>query len=93
VAFYAGRITTCGAVEELAEPADVAAFIAENPRAHLVVDARFEKQVTAALPADYGVLRTATSFPSSRHVLLLGPRDGEPPARLAAEPALTPSYH
>ncbi len=88
VAFYAGRITTCGAVEELAEPGDVAAFIAENPRAHLVVDARFEKQVTAALPPDYGVLRTATSFPSARHMLLLGPRDDEPPARLAAEPTL-----
>jgi 4-amino-4-deoxy-L-arabinose transferase-like glycosyltransferase len=89
--FYAGRITTCGAVEELAGPAAAAAFVAENPRAHLVVDARFEKQVTAALPPEYAVLRAATSFPSARQMLLLGPSDDEQPVRLAAEPSLTPS--
>jgi 4-amino-4-deoxy-L-arabinose transferase-like glycosyltransferase len=91
VAFYAGRITTCGAVEELPEPAAAAAFVAENPRAHLVVDARFEKQVTASLPPEYGVLRTATIFPSARQMLLLGPREAEPPARLATDPAEMPA--
>jgi len=90
--FYAGRITTCGAVEELAGPAAAAAFVAKNPRAHLVVDARFEEQVTAALPPQYAVLRAATSFPSARQMLLLGPRDDEPPVQLAAEPSLAPSH-
>jgi len=89
--FYAGRVTTCGAVEELAAPAAAAAFVADNPRAHLVVDARFEDEVTAALPPEYGVLRTATSFPSARQMLLVGPKDDEPPARLAAEPSRTTS--
>jgi 4-amino-4-deoxy-L-arabinose transferase-like glycosyltransferase len=87
--FYAGRLTPCGSVEELAEPAAAATFISEHPGAHLVVDARYEEQVSAALPRDYGVLRAATSFPTSQQVLLIGPRPhgAEPPARLAAEEA------
>ena len=87
--FYAGRLTPCGSVEELAEPAAAATFISEHPGAHLVVDARYEEQVSAALPRDYGVLRAATSFPTSQQVLLIGPRrhGAEPPARLAAEEA------
>ena len=59
------------------------AFIDANPRAHLVVDARFEAEVSAALPADYRVLHTTTTLPESRRLLLIGP--GDRPDRLATE--------
>lgn len=85
-AFYGGLVTTCGAVEELADPAAAAAFVAEHPGGHLVVDARFEDPVRATLPPDYGVLKEVSSFPSAKHVLLLGPTSSAPSPRLAAEP-------
>jgi hypothetical protein len=92
-AFYAGCVTASGAVEELTDAAAAAAFVAEHPGAHLVVDARFEAPVTAGLPANYGVLRTASSFPTAKRVLLLGPKPLQPPARLAAEPGTASSPH
>jgi len=92
-AFYAGCVTASGAVEELTDAAAAAAFVAEHPGAHLVVDARFEAPVTAGLPATYGVLRTASSFPTAKRVLLLGPKPPQPPARLAAEPGTASSPH
>jgi 4-amino-4-deoxy-L-arabinose transferase-like glycosyltransferase len=91
--FYAGLVAPCGAVAELAAPAAAAEFVAEHPQAHLVVDARFEAEVQAALPPEYGVLRTASSFPSARRMLLVGPKDAARPARLATEPAPAPSRH
>ena len=66
------------------------AFVAEHPGAPLVVDARFAESVAAVLPADYRVLRTATTLPESRQLILFGPAElafapAEPgePARLA----------
>ena len=91
--FYAGLVAPCGAVAELAAPAAAAAFVAEHPDAHLVVDARFEADVQAALPPEYGVLRAASSFPSARRMLLVGPKDTVRPARLATEPAPPSSRH
>jgi 4-amino-4-deoxy-L-arabinose transferase-like glycosyltransferase len=76
--FYAGRIAPAGHVPGLDTPADAAAFVATHPGAHLVIDARFEDRVTDDLPAGYGVLRSATSFPTLRQVLLIGPRPATP---------------
>jgi 4-amino-4-deoxy-L-arabinose transferase-like glycosyltransferase len=84
--FYAGRVAPAGTVPQLGTPADAAAFVADNPGGHLVVNARFERQVVSKLPPDYGVLRAATSFPTLQKVLLIGPRtkaDATP--RFAAE--------
>ena len=93
-AFYAGRVTAGGAVTELAAPAAAAAFVAEHPGAHLVVDARFEESLARALPSDYVVLGAASSFPSAKRVLLLGPpRGSPPPARVAVDPLAAPSRH
>lgn len=86
--FYAGRLAPAGTVPQLAKPSEAAAFVADNPGGHLVVNARFEKQVVSKLPPHYGVLRAATSFPSLQEVVLIGPRqaaDASP--RLAAEPS------
>jgi len=89
-AFYAGLVAGGGAVAALEEPAEVTAFVAEHPGAPLVVDARFAESVAAVLPADYRVLRTATTLPESRQLILFGPAElafapAEPgePARLA----------
>jgi 4-amino-4-deoxy-L-arabinose transferase-like glycosyltransferase len=84
--FYAGRIAPTGTVPQLAKPSEAATFVADNPGGHLVVNARFEKQVVSKLPPHYGVLRAATSFPSLQEVLLIGPRtSADAPSRLAAE--------
>lgn len=72
--FYAGRITPGGDVPSLDDPVDAAAFVARHPGAHFLIDARYEDRTTAGLPANYGVLRAATSFPTQRQVLLIGPR-------------------
>ncbi|MFM7207318.1 MAG: ArnT family glycosyltransferase [Planctomycetaceae bacterium] len=90
-AFYASRATGCGAVHDLAEPAAAAAFVASHPGAHLVVDAHYEEPVTAALPPHYRVVRAATSFPTGRRVLLLGPGPTDSPRRFAADPGAIPS--
>ena len=84
-AFYGGRLATDGRIADLREPAEVVAFVDAHPHAHLVVDARFEAQVTAALPAHYRVLHATTTLPESRRLLLVGP--GDRPDRLAAEAA------
>ena len=81
-AFYGGRLAADGRIADLREPAAVAAFIDTNPGAHLVVDARFEAEVSAALPAHYRVLHATTALPESRRLLLVGPGD-----RLATESA------
>ncbi len=85
--FYAGRIATQGTVQELSDPTAAATFVAENPGAHLVINARFEEQVSSVLPDHYGVLRTAASFPTAREVLLIGPKPAE---RLATMPQEQP---
>lgn len=85
--FYAGRIAPAGQVPRLDDPADAATFIAGNPGAHLVIDARHEQRITASLPAGYGVLRSATSFPTRQQVLLIGPRPATPDTSLAASEA------
>ncbi len=72
--FYAGRIAPGGDVPGLAAPAEAAAFVGAHPGGHLVVDARYEDRVMPVLPAGYGVLRSATSFPTRQQVLLIGPR-------------------
>jgi hypothetical protein len=84
-AFYAGRLAADGRISDLSEPAEVAAFIDANPGGHLVVDARFEAEVTAALPPHYRVLHATTTLPESRRLLLVGP--GDHPDRLASEAA------
>jgi hypothetical protein len=84
-AFYGGRLATDGRIADLREPAEVVAFVDAHPHAHLVVDARFEAEVTAALPAHYRVLHATTTLPESRRLLLVGP--GDRPDRLAAEAA------
>ena len=81
--FYAGRVAEDGCVPPLQRPADAAGFVAEHPGAHLVIDARFEAEVTAGLPPHYGVLRTAAAFPTTREFLLIGPK---PTERLSATP-------
>lgn len=85
--FYAGRVSPTGTVTQLGKPSELVAFLADNPGGHLVVNARFEKQVVAKLPQNYGVLRTATSFPTLQEVLLIGPRQipADTSPRLAAE--------
>ena len=84
-AFYGGLRATDGRIAELCAPAEVVAFIAAHPRAHLVVDARFEEEVAPALPPHYRVLHATTTLPESRRLLLVGP--GDRPDRLAAEAA------
>jgi 4-amino-4-deoxy-L-arabinose transferase-like glycosyltransferase len=84
-AFYAGRLAADGRIADLREPAQVVAFIDAHPRGHLVVDARFEAEVTAALPPHYRVLHATTTLPESRRLLLVGP--GDSPDRLATEAA------
>lgn len=86
--FYAGRIAPAGRVPNLSGPAEAAAFVAENPGGHVVVNARFEEKFARALPADYGVLRSSSSFPTLQEVVLFGPTtapriaaDGPPPHR------------
>lgn len=90
--FYAGLVAAGGTVAELDEPADVVAFVADHPGAPLVVDARFESQVAAELPAHYQVLRTVTVLPESRDLVLFGPTThaGEPAHRLATVSDLEP---
>lgn len=84
IAFYGGRLAADGRVTELRMPADVTRFLAANPAAPLVVDARFESLVTPVLPADYRLLGTTTTLPTSRRLLLLGPASGPLVAPLAA---------
>jgi 4-amino-4-deoxy-L-arabinose transferase-like glycosyltransferase len=83
--FYAGRVTSADTVPQLQHPTEAAAFVAAHPGGHIVVHAQFEDQVTAVLPDTYGVLRSANSFPSFHEVLLIGPKSGAGPARLASE--------
>jgi 4-amino-4-deoxy-L-arabinose transferase-like glycosyltransferase len=85
-AFYGGRLAADGRIADLREPAEVAAFVAAHPGAHLIVDARFEEQVGQALPQHYRVLHTTTTLPESRRLLLMGPAAGAS-GRLAAETA------
>jgi 4-amino-4-deoxy-L-arabinose transferase-like glycosyltransferase len=80
--FYAGRIAPAGAVPNLSGPADAAAFVAENPGGHVVINARFEEAFAMALPCDYGVLRKSTSFPTLQEVVVFGPTD---PPRIAVD--------
>jgi 4-amino-4-deoxy-L-arabinose transferase-like glycosyltransferase len=77
-AFYGGRLAPDGVVRDLADPADAARFVASNPGAHFVIDARYERQFSSALPASYRVVQTAVSFPTNRTLLLLGPRPESP---------------
>ncbi len=72
-AFYGGLLTPDATVPELRLPAEVAAFVDEHPDAHLILDAQFEAEVTAALPRRYHVLHATTALPESRHLLLVGP--------------------
>jgi 4-amino-4-deoxy-L-arabinose transferase-like glycosyltransferase len=83
--FYASLIAAEGRVAELENPAEVVAFVAAHPGAPLVVDARFEDQVAAELPARYQVLRAVTVLPESRELVLFGPTD--PVTSHATEPA------
>ncbi|MFM7243451.1 MAG: ArnT family glycosyltransferase [Planctomycetaceae bacterium] len=87
--FYAGRIAPAGFVPDLAGPAEAAAFVAENPGGHVVVNARFEETFARALPPHYGVVRSSTSFPTLQEVVLFGPAPG--PRVAADEPP--PSRH
>jgi hypothetical protein len=80
--FYAGRIAPAGSVPNLAGPAEAAAFVADNPGGHVVVNARFEETFARALPPHYAVLRSSTSFPTLQEVVLFGPT---PAPRLAAD--------
>jgi len=86
--FYGGRVAPGRTVLGLTAPADAAAFVAEHPGGHVVVDARFASQVADALPEHYTVLDRSTSFPTLREVVLYGPAAAP---RLAAVPALTSS--
>ncbi len=88
--FYAGRVTPAGTVPQLDHPTEAAAFVADHPGGHIVVHAQFADQVTAVLPDSYGVLRSASSFPTFHEVLLIGPKSAERPARLAIEDAGRP---
>lgn len=88
-AFYGGRLATDGRIADLWNPAEVTAFVAANPGAHLVVDARFEEQVGQAVPPHYRVLHATTTLPESRRLILLGPAT-ERPDRLASEAAPRP---
>jgi hypothetical protein len=69
-------------VPNLAGPAEAAAFVADNPGGHVVVNARFEETFARALPPHYAVLRSSTSFPTLQEVVLFGPT---PAPRLAAD--------
>lgn len=87
--FYAGRLTESGSVTELKTPPQVAAFLAAHPRAHLVVDARFERQVVEVLPPGHRILDAVTSLPSARRLLLVGPGPDAQARPLAAAGGLT----
>ena len=96
--FYASLIAAEGRVAELEDPAEVVAFVAAHPGAPLVVDARFEDQVAAELPARYQVLRSVTVLPESRELVLFGPIDpitshATEPARIADADASVISFH
>ena len=84
-AFYGGRLMPGGSIVDLRTPVELTAFIAANPRAHVVVDARFEESLAACWPEDYRVLHATTALPESRRLLLVGP--AARPDRLAADPA------
>ena len=81
--FYAGLVAAGGAVSDLDEPAEVAAFVAAHPGAPVVVDARWEELVAAALPSDYAVIRAVTVLPEARRLVLFGPTTLPEPPRLA----------
>ena len=83
-AFYAGRLADAGRIADLRARDDLADFLAAHPRAHLLVDARFEAEVGQVLPADYRVLHATTTLPESRRLLLMGP--AAPPRLAAADP-------
>jgi len=82
--FYGSRVAPAGTVRGLAEPAEAAAFVADHPDGHVVVDARYASQVAGVLPAHYAVLDRSTSFPTLQEVVLFGPAAVP---RLAAVPA------
>ena len=84
-AFYGGMLAPDGVVKDLADPADAAGFVASNPGAHFVVDARYERHFTSVLPASYRVVQTAVSFPTNRTLLLLGPRPDSPAIARASD--------
>jgi 4-amino-4-deoxy-L-arabinose transferase-like glycosyltransferase len=84
IAFYGGQLATDGRVAELLTPADVATFLAANPGAPLVVDARFQTQLSPILTPAYRVSGVTTSLPESRRLLLLEPDRGPPTGPLAA---------
>lgn len=81
--FYAGLVAAGGAIADLDEPAEVAAFVAAHPGAPVVVDARWEDLVAARLPPDYAVMRAVTVLPEARRLVLFGSPAPHDPPRLA----------
>ena len=77
--FYAG-----GTMRKLDTAADVAAHLADDPRALVVIDSRHEPLVRDALPPDCTVLARIPTL-DERHYLVLGP-----PARRDSALALAP---
>lgn len=96
-AFYGGLVAADARVADLDDPAAVASFVADNPDAPIVVDARWDDLVAAVLPDHYGILRTVTVLPESRELVLFGPLVAPPAApRLAdavGRPAARPPVH
>jgi len=82
--FYAGRLTERARVPEARSPDALAALLAEDRAALVMVDARFATEVETVLPPEYRLLDSALVQPAGRRVLLLGPDPGAGPPVLAA---------
>jgi len=88
--FYAGLVTRDATVVALEDPDEVAAFVQDHPETPVVIDSRWEKLVTARLPAHYALLRAVTVLPESRGLVLWGPTEPSPGPRLADTPEPSP---
>jgi len=78
--FYSG-----GSMRKLDTPADVAAHLADDPRALVVIDSRQEPLVSPALPPGCGVLSRIRTL-SAPEYLLIGPLPTPAGAALASNP-------
>jgi len=86
LAFYAGRVAPGATVTAIDDARALGEFLALHPRAHLLVEARYQHEIDAVLPPGHRVLHAATAVPSARPLLLIGPGAARAPAALAAAP-------
>jgi len=78
--FYATARQGADRVVSLSEPEEILSYLAEKPRAFLLVDPRFAERVLDQLPSNHAVLGSTASMPGAKQLMLIGPT-----ARLAAD--------